>query len=51
MLAFLRGLLGQIERRNGWTLAEVAGEVSPDGVQRLLQTADWNADAVWHDPP
>src|SRR5688500_14584127 len=46
VLAYLRGLLGQAERKNGWTLAEAAGEVSPDGMQRLLRTADWNADAV-----
>src|SRR3954454_20566730 len=46
VLAYLRGLLGQLERTNGWTLAEAAGEVSPDGMQRLLRTADWNADTV-----
>jgi len=46
VLAYLRGLLGQSERKNGWTLAEAAGEVSPDGMQRLLRSADWNADAV-----
>src|SRR3954447_25070747 len=46
VLAYLRGLLGQLERKNGWTLAEAAGEVSPDGMQRLLRTPDWNADAV-----
>src|SRR3954462_8838614 len=46
VLAYLRGLLGQLERKNGWTLAEAAGEVCPDGMQRLLRTADWNADAV-----
>src|SRR3982750_3319940 len=46
VLAYLRGLLGQLERKNGWTLAEAAGEASPDGMQRLLRTADWNADAV-----
>src|SRR5215213_6922064 len=45
-LAYLRGLLGQSERKNGWTLAEAAGEVSPDGMQRLLRTADWDVDAV-----
>jgi hypothetical protein len=37
VLAYLRGLLGQLERKNGWTLAEAAGEVSPDGMQRLLR--------------
>ena len=46
MLTILRGLLGQLERKNGWTLAEAAGEISPDGMQRLLRSADWNADAV-----
>src|SRR4028119_143923 len=46
VLAYLRGLFGQLERMNSWTLAEAAGEVSPDGMQRLLRTADWNADVV-----
>src|SRR5918911_1626216 len=46
VLAYLRGLLGRLERKNGWTLAEAAGEVSPDGMQRLLRTADWNAEVV-----
>jgi hypothetical protein len=48
-LAYLRGLLGQLERKNGWTLAERAGEGSPDGMQRLLRTADSGADAVRDD--
>ena len=34
VLAYLRGLLGQLERKNGWTLAEAAGEVFPDGTSR-----------------
>ncbi len=46
MLAYLRGLVDQLERKNGWTPAEAASEISPDGMQRLLRTADWNADAV-----
>src|SRR4051794_13575088 len=45
-LAYLRGLLGQLERKNGWTLAEAGGGGSPDGMQRLLRTADWDADVV-----
>ncbi len=32
VLAYLRGLLRQLERKNGWTLAEAAGEMSPDGI-------------------
>jgi SRSO17 transposase len=46
---FLAGLLGSLERRNGWQLAELLGERSPDGVQRLLRTARWDADAVRDD--
>ena len=46
---YLRGLLAPLERKNGWTLAERAGEASPDGMQRLLASADWDADAVRDD--
>jgi SRSO17 transposase len=48
-LAYLRGLLSPIERKNGWQLAEEAGEQTPDGIQRLLSTAGWDADAVRDD--
>ncbi len=46
---YLRGLLSAAERKNGWTLAEQAGDRSPDAMQRLLNHADWNADAVRDD--
>jgi SRSO17 transposase len=46
---YLLGLLSPLERKNGWQLAEQAGEVSPDGMQRLLATAQWDADAVRDD--
>ena len=46
---YLSGLLGPVERRNGWQLAEQTGETAPDGVQRLLRTARWDADAVRDD--
>ena len=36
VLAYLQGLLGSVERKNGWQLAEYAGDATPDGVQRLL---------------
>ena len=36
MVAYLRGLLGEVERKNGWPLAEAAGETGPQGMQRLL---------------
>jgi SRSO17 transposase len=46
---YLAGLLSPVERRNGWQIAEQIGERSPDGVQRLLRTARWDADAVRDD--
>jgi SRSO17 transposase len=46
---FLRGLLGEVERKNGWQLAEHARETTPDGMQRLLTTACWDADGLRDD--
>ena len=43
--AYLLGLLSQTERKNGWTLAEFAGDVSPDRLQRLLNFSPWDEDA------
>jgi hypothetical protein len=48
-LAYLKGLLSHIERKNGWQLAEHAGEAHPDGMQRWLAGAKWDADAVRDD--
>ncbi len=45
----LDGLLAPVERKNGWQLAEALGERTPDGVQRLLNAARWDADAVRDD--
>ena len=47
--AYLQGLLHPVERKNGWQLAEQAGERTPDGMQRLLDAATWDADAVRDD--
>ncbi len=47
--AYLRGLLAGLERKNGWTLAEHAGALSPDGMQRLLRTASWDVDGARDD--
>jgi SRSO17 transposase len=46
---YLRGLLSAAERKNGWTLAEQAGDATPDAMQRLLNHAGWDADAVRDD--
>lgn len=48
-LAYLRGILSTTERKNGWQLAEHAGEARPDGMQRLLSSAIWDADGVRDD--
>jgi hypothetical protein len=48
-VGYLRGLLGDAERKNGWQLAEPLGEATPDGVQPLLARADGDADAVRDD--
>jgi hypothetical protein len=43
--AYLLGLLPQAERKNSWQLAEFAGDVPPDGLQRLLDFPPWDEDA------
>ena len=48
-LDYLKGLLSPVERKNGWQLAEQAGDATPDGVQRLLSTYVWDADLVRDD--
>ena len=47
--AYLRGLLAQVERKNGWQLAEAAGDRTPDGVQEFLSRVRWDAGAVRDD--
>src|SRR5215203_6429520 len=46
---YLVGLLGRVERKNGWQMAEAIGERDPQGVQRLLNSARWDADQVRDD--
>jgi SRSO17 transposase len=47
--SYVRGLLAPLAGKNGWTLAEAAGDVTPDGMQRLLNAAAWDADGVRDD--
>ena len=42
----MAALLERVDRKNGWQLAEHAGEARPDGMQRLLNRAVWDADLV-----
>src|SRR4051794_35645638 len=43
---YVRGLLGRVDRKNGWQVAEYVGDDNPYGVQRLLGRARWDADEV-----
>ena len=47
--AYLQGLLCPVERKNGWQLAENAGDRTPDGVQDFLARMRWDADQVRDD--
>ncbi len=49
VLSYLRGLLAPIERKNGWQLAEMAGDAGPDGMQDFLSRVRWDADQVRDD--
>jgi SRSO17 transposase len=48
-LSYLRGLLAPLERKNGWQLAEAAGDVSPAAMQDFLTRTRWDAEAVRDD--
>ena len=43
-IKYLRALMAPIARKNGWQMAEVMGDQTPDATQRLLYQADWDAD-------
>ena len=47
--ALVLGLLSGLRRKNCWTIAELAGDLTPDGMQHLLTGARWDADAVRDD--
>lgn len=49
VMSYVKGLLGTLERKNSWQLAEAAGEASPDGMQRLLADTEWNVELVRDD--
>jgi SRSO17 transposase len=46
---FVLGLMAELPRKNCWTIAEHAGDATPDGMQYLLERARWDADAVRDD--
>jgi SRSO17 transposase len=47
--AYLQGLLAPLERKNGWHLAEAAGDVTPTGVHEFLGRVHWDAEGVRDD--
>jgi SRSO17 transposase len=47
--SYLEGLLAPVERKNGWQLAENAGDPTPDAVQDFLARMRWDADQVRDD--
>ena len=42
-------MLSGLERKTSWSLAEHAGEATPDGMQRLFTTARWDTGGVRDD--
>ena len=49
VMEYVRGLLSAEERKNSWTLSERSGDATPDGMQRLLSSTDWDPDLVRDD--
>lgn len=46
---YLECLLAQVDRKNGWQLAEYAGDASPKNIQHFIGRAKWDADQVRDD--
>src|ERR671919_522316 len=46
---YLRGLIADVERKNGWQLAEYAGYRHPRGMQRVLDRYAWDHQTVRED--
>src|SRR5215208_4113715 len=46
---YVRGLVGPVERKDGWQLAEHVGHRHPRTIQRVLDRSAWDADAVRDD--
>jgi SRSO17 transposase len=47
--AFVLGLLADLPTKHCWTIAEHAGDASPDGMQHLVGRAVWDHDGVRDD--
>jgi len=49
VLAYIKGLISPVERKNSWQLAEAIGDRDPYRFQHLLNRAAWDADALRDD--
>jgi len=47
--SYLVGLLGPVQRKNAWQVAEQIGDADPYGVQYLMGRSEWDPDAVRDD--
>ncbi len=47
--AYLIGLLGPVQRKNSWQVAEQIGDADPYGVQYLMGRSEWDPDLVRDD--
>jgi SRSO17 transposase len=43
---YITALIGDLPRKNCWTIAEYAGDATPDRMQRLLERASWDTFAA-----
>src|SRR5215213_7596776 len=48
-VAYVEGLLGEAERKDGWQVAEYGGYQHPRTPQRVLDRSVWDADGVRDD--
>ncbi|HYQ91932.1 MAG TPA: IS701 family transposase [Candidatus Competibacteraceae bacterium] len=46
VIGYIQSLLGEVERRNSWQLAEYAGHTTPYAFQHVLGRANWDVDGM-----
>ena len=44
--SYLAGLLGPVQRKNAWQVAEQIGDADPYGLQYLMGRSEWDPDGV-----
>ncbi len=45
-LTYIRGLMSEVSRKNGWQVAEATGEATPYAMQHVLDRAKWDCNGV-----